>query len=212
MKDGERSGNKHVARSDGHVRFLLTVLVSTVLISGLFSLAANALLSRANILLAFCVLLIIVLIGIVFDIIGVAVTAADEKPFHAMASHRVMGAKEALAMLKKADRVSSFCNDVIGDICGIVSGTASASIAALAITGSSPGRMEILLAAIVSGVTVGGKAFGKRLAIRRSTEIVHLAAGAVYWLKYLPRRFTSRPAAGKRKNRGSRNGGSAGKR
>ena len=67
-------------------------------------------------------------LGILFDIIGVAVTAADPRPFHSMAAHKEPGAKEALMLLRNAGRVSSVCNDVVGDICGIVSGTTTAVI------------------------------------------------------------------------------------
>ena len=49
--------------------------------------------------------------------------------------------------------------------------------------------LEILLAALVSGLTVGGKAIGKRLAIQRSTQIVHLAAQIIYWVHYIPDRL-----------------------
>ena len=169
--------------------WILMIFVSTVLISAIFSMVSGALLSASGMVAAFCILLVIILIGILFDIIGVAVTAADAKPFHSMAAHRVRGAQEALSMLRQADRVSSFCNDVIGDICGVVSGAASASIAAIVISGHSgaPLWLDILMASVVSGVTVGGKAVGKTLAMEKSTQIVHLAARALYDIRYLPK-------------------------
>ena len=73
--------------------------------------------------MAFLILLVIVMVGIIFDIIGVAVTSADEKPFHSMAARKVPGSQEAIKLLRNAERVSSICNDVVGDICGVVSGT-----------------------------------------------------------------------------------------
>ena len=53
-----------------------------------------------------------------FDMIGVAVTAADEQVFHSMAAKKIRGAKLAVKFKKNADKLSSFCKDVIGDICG----------------------------------------------------------------------------------------------
>ena len=44
--------------------------------------------------------------------------------YHAMSSKKIKGAKKAVSFKKNADKVSSFCNDVIGDICGIISGSA----------------------------------------------------------------------------------------
>ncbi|WDC83794.1 hypothetical protein PL321_14940 [Caloramator sp. mosi_1] len=76
----------------------------------------------------FFVLISIIFVGIIFDIIGVAVTAAEEAPFHSLASRKVKGAKTAVKLIRNADKVSNFCNDVIGDICGVVSGAAGAII------------------------------------------------------------------------------------
>lgn len=125
------------------------------------------------------ILICIVLTGILFDIIGVAVTAADEVPFHAMASRKVPEAEDALRLIRNAGKVSSFCNDVIGDICGVISGSAAAVIAARVLI-LSKSKSEIfitlLLSAVVSGVTVGGKACGKSLAMNSSTAVVRTAA------------------------------------
>ena len=172
--------------------WIFMIFFSTVIISAGLSIVSDALLTKANLIASFCILLVIVLIGILFDIIGVAVTAADFKPFHSMAAHRVRGAQEALSMLRNADKVSSFCNDVIGDICGVVSGTASAAIAAVVISGrtGAPFWFGVLMAALVSGVTVGGKAIGKSLAMAKSTQIVHLAARVVFYAKYMPDRIS----------------------
>ena len=121
---------------------------------------------------SFVILICIIAIGIVFDIIGVAVTAADEKPFHSMASRKVPEATQALKLIRNAGRVSSFCNDVIGDICGVISGSAAATIAARVLA-MHPGMREIVLtlamSALAAGLTVGGKACGKSFAIDSST-------------------------------------------
>ena len=125
----------------------------------------------------------IILIGIVFDIIGVAVTSADEKPFHSMAARKVPGALESLRLLRKAERVSSICNDVIGDICGVVSGAASATIAAQVLQKgdfSWPQIVTLLMSSVVAGLTVGGKAIGKSVAIHSCTKIVY-GVGRVIW-------------------------------
>ena len=112
------------------------------------------------------ILVLFIVLGIVFDIIGVAVTAADPKPFHSMAAHREKGgAKEALSLLRNADRVSSVCNDVVGDICGIVSGATGAVIVARLQSGLNFQSVWISVGvtALVSGLTIGGKAIGKPL-------------------------------------------------
>ena len=138
---------------------------------------------------AFCILLAIVFIGIIFDIVGVAVTSADEKPFHSMAARKVPGAQEAIALLRNAERVSSICNDVVGDICGVVSGCASATIAAQILNNmefSWPQLISLVMSALCAGLTVGGKALGKTFAVNSATEIVHTVGKLIFWIEHIP--------------------------
>ncbi|NLY89341.1 MAG: hypothetical protein GX085_06940 [Firmicutes bacterium] len=122
------------------------------------------------------VLLIVVLLGIIFDIVGTAVTAAQEAPFHAMASDRVSGARTAIALVRNADKVASFCNDVVGDICGTVSGAIGSALVIDLVIHYRVFRFEdllsIIMVSLVAAVTVGGKAWGKAFAIQRANFII----------------------------------------
>src|SRR5690625_2160831 len=118
--------------------------------------------------------------------VGIASTSATEAPFHAMAAEKVPGAKEAVAIIRNAEKFASFCNDVIGDISGIVSGTASALVVLQIanIFGESSGSpleitLSVLMTSIVAALTVGGKALGKYVAINSSTDIIHFAGRVV---------------------------------
>ena len=192
QNQGKKS-KKLKIKPDWH--WITTIFGTTIGISAAMSFFSNEILSGGGLILSFAVLLVIILIGILFDIIGVSVTAAEEKPFHSMAAKKVPEAREALKMLRRAERVSSFCNDVVGDICGIISGSAAAVIAAKAITGMSPvlgSVVQLLLSAVVAGLTVGGKAFGKSIAMNNSTAIIHAAAKVMYLVKSLPGRLIRR--------------------
>lgn len=72
------------------------------------------------------IVLLLVIIGVFFDMMGLSAAAAVETPFHAMASEKVADAKQAIAIVRNADRFSNFCNDVIGDMTGVISGSATA--------------------------------------------------------------------------------------
>ena len=147
---------------------------------------------NSTIVVAFLILLAIILIGILFDVIGVAVTSADEKPFHSMAARKVPGGLEAIRLLRNAERVSSICNDVIGDICGVVSGSASATIAAQALLNfdaSWTNILPLLMSALVAGLTVGGKAIGKTFAINSCTQIVSGVGSVIYFLGHIGELF-----------------------
>ena len=192
QNQGKKS-QKLKIKPDWH--WITTIFGTTIGISAAMSFLSNEMLSGGGLILSFAVLLVIILIGILFDIIGVSVTAAEEKPFHSMAAKKVPEAREALKMLRRAEQVSSFCNDVVGDICGVISGSAAAVIAAKAITGMSPvlgSVVQLLLSAVVAGLTVGGKAFGKSIAMNNSTAIIHAAAKVMYLVKSLPGRLIRR--------------------
>jgi len=143
-------------------------------------------------LVAFLILLAIVFIGIIFDVVGVAVTSADEKPFHSMASRKVPGSLESIRLLRNAERVSSICNDVVGDICGVVSGSASATIAAQILQKfefSAPQIIGLAMSALVAGLTVGGKAVGKTYAIGSCTKIVQIVGKLLWLMRCFPALF-----------------------
>ena len=168
-----------------NIRWVVTIFLMTILISGVISLVSDEVMANSSIVVAFLILLAIIFLGILFDIVGMAVATADEKPFHSMAARKVPGAHEAIRLLRNAERVSSICNDVVGDICGVVSGSASATIAALILTNVElgwPRGVSLVMSALVAGLTVGGKAIGKSIAVKSCTKIVHLVGRVIHGL------------------------------
>ena len=183
------------------VRWVVTIFLVTIVISGIISFVSDEVMQTSSILAAFLILLSIILIGIIFDIIGMAVATADEKPFHSMAARKVPGAQAAIRLLRNAERVSSICNDVVGDICGVVSGSASATIAAQILQNfefSWPQIISLAMSAICAGLTVGGKAIGKTFAVNSATSIVHTVGKLVYWTQHIPDLFRSKKKKNKR--------------
>lgn len=165
------------------IRWVVTIFFVTIFVSGMITMISDEIMGKSSMVVAFLILFTIVLLGILFDIIGVAVTSADEKPFHSMAARKVPGAQEAIALLRNAERVSSICNDVVGDICGVVSGSASATIAAQILQNFEftwPQIVSLLMSALVAGLTVGGKAVGKTFAINSCTDIVHMVGKIIF--------------------------------
>ena len=171
------------------IRWVLAIFFVTILVSGTISLVSDLIMEVSTITVAFIILLVIVLLGIIFDVIGVAVTSADESPFHSMAARKVPGSQEAIRLLRNAERVSSICNDVVGDICGVVSGSAAATIAAQVIAAGEyawPQVVSLVMSALVAGFTVGGKAVGKTFAIGSCTKIVHGVGKFVWAIRNFP--------------------------
>ena len=174
------------------VKWVVTIFFVTIFISGSISLLSDLLMENSSMGVAFLILLVIILIGILFDIIGMAVATADEKPFHSMAARKVPGAQESIRLLRNAERVSSICNDVVGDICGVVSGSASATIAVQILRNfdfSWPQIISLAMSALAAGLTVGGKAIGKSFAVNSCTAIVHGVGRVIHTLNHFPELF-----------------------
>lgn len=158
----------------GHVAWAVFVLALSFVLSIAILLASTAIFSKASAGWAFLVVIFIILVGIVFDVIGIAVTAAEETPFHSMASRKMSGARESIRLIRHASRVSSICNDVVGDICGVVSGSAGTVIVYRVFTDASDtGWVEAIAGAAIAALTVGGKAFAKNYGINNSDYIVY---------------------------------------
>lgn len=148
----------------------------TALILGFFS---EFMLTSLNIFIALVILIAIILIGIVCDIIGLAIATADPKPFHSMASNKVKGAGSAIKLIKNAEKATNFFNDVVGDIAGIISGATGAAVGASVVAKILVGENEIkeififsVVSACIAALTVGGKAVGKKIAIKNANSIV----------------------------------------
>lgn len=170
------------------IRWIVIIFPVTILVSGTISFVSDIIMAGSSMFVAFLILLTIVFLGVLADTIGLSVTTADEKPFHSMAARKVPGSMEALSLLRNADRVSSICNDVIGDICGVVSGSASATIAVQILQKfdfSLEQIIPLILSALVAGLTVAGKAIGKTFALNSCTQIVTGVGSAIYFLGHI---------------------------
>lgn len=167
VKKGSGIEKKHILWG-----FFITVISFTLSILILF--ASTSIFKSISPPFAFLVVLGIIMIGVIFDVIGMAVTAADETPFHSMASKKLKGARQSINLLRNAPRVSSFCNDVVGDICSVVSGAAGTAIVyKLFADSANISLFEVVLGALIAALTVGGKAFAKNIGINNANYIVY---------------------------------------
>lgn len=158
----------------------LKVTIITLALSAFFSFSTEIVSTKSNLIVALLICLLLILISIIFDGIGVAVTNCDIKPLTAMASRKVPASRRALRLVQNSEKVSSICCDVIGDICGVISGACSAAIVLRIIQYSGADSYQLLISIIASAtiaaLTVGGKAFEKTIAIRNSKDMVMLTA------------------------------------
>lgn len=155
--------------------WIVKITLIAFILSFSFSSISELIIPNVSIVIGILLIIIFIGLGVLFDIIGVAVTSADEKIFHSMNARKVKGAKLAVKFKKNADKLSSFCNDVIGDVCGIISGSAGAIIAATLSVKFSLNAflVSLIVTASIAALTIGGKAMGKSIAINKSNIILY---------------------------------------
>jgi CBS domain containing-hemolysin-like protein len=164
--------------------WIYMVFIITFILSMVFGGLSNTILNNLNIEWAIILLLIMISIGILFDIIGVAVATNDISPFTAKASRKHKGAKEAIFLIKNTDKVTNICNDIVGDICGIISGAIGAllSIELNNILNWDIVLISLLVGSVISSITVFGKALGKGYAIKNNTNIVYKVGRIIHFM------------------------------
>jgi len=180
LKEKKVGNNKKEKQKNETLRWFITVCILTFVLSLSFSYVSSIAVNGLNIALAILILLAVIFIGIIFDIVGVAVTVAKEEEMHAKASKKIQGAKTSIKLIRNSSKVANICADVIGDICGVLSG-AIAALITIKITEKFALAFDIqfIISAIVASLTVGGKAIGKGIAKRNSTKIVHIVGSLI---------------------------------
>lgn len=184
---GYKSSRK---KEKSNFMWILKITIAAFFISLFFSFASESTIPNVNIIIGIILVFIFIIVGVLFDMIGIAVTASDEAPFHSMASRKVKGANVAVIFKKNAEKVSSFCNDVIGDICGIISGSAGVIIATKLSTiyDINIFIITLIITALIASLTIGGKAIGKTLGINYGNIILYNFAKIIS-LVYKPKKF-----------------------
>lgn len=164
--------SKNKEKEHSKIKWFIQVFITTFILSICFSYISTYGVSNLNLISSIIILIAVIAVGIIFDIIGVAVTVANEEEFHAKATKKAYGAKTSIKLIKNAAKVANICADVIGDVCGVLSGAISAMISAKLTQATGP-NLQFIISAIVASITVGGKALGKEVANKNSTQIVH---------------------------------------
>jgi len=168
----------HPVRRIIDVKWIAQITILAFFIAIFFSGISDYLVREVNIILGIIIIIFFIVLGVIFDMVGISVTSAKQAPFNTMASKKIKGSKTAIKLLQNAEKVSAFCNDVIGDICNVITGAAGVVIAT---TISGHYNIDLLLTvliinSVIAATTIGGKASGKAYAINKSEIIVYKVA------------------------------------
>ncbi len=165
---------KHKHRVPPWLVWGLSVLVLSFALTVLFSFLTEVSVKDSPLYVCLIVLIVLLVVNIVCDVLANAIISCNPEAFHAMASKKIKGAKRAVSFCRNATKLSSIFADVIGDICGIVSGAAgTALVVHFAVSGSIYELIvSIGVSAVIGALTVGGKAIFKHFAIKYNKKIV----------------------------------------
>jgi len=170
---GKNGNRKEYLRKKAQKRWIITALALSFCITAVLSLGSDVVVSTLDMAIAIPVLLFFIFTGIIFDAVGLAVAVADIKPFNSMAARRMVTGKKAVWLISNAEKVGSFCNDLVGDICGVMSGATGTAIAARLFDGmASEVWLTLMMTSLISAMMVGFKAIGKLIAVKHSEKIV----------------------------------------
>ena len=174
----EKSKSKNKSKKESPLKWALTITVIAFFLSMFFAYFSNTAISKLEVLPGIVVLILVILLGILFDLIGVAVTIAKEEEFHAKASKKIKGAKTAIKLIRNSAKV----NDVVGDICGVISGAIGTMIALKLSESFGIGTyIQFILSAIIAALTIGGKAITKEFAKKNATKILSIITKVVHF-------------------------------
>ena len=175
-----RKEKKHKEHADKF--WIIKIVLLAFIIALTFAFISETIIPKVNLIIGIILLVVFITLGVLFDMIGVAVTASDPVPFHSMASRKVNCAHIAIKLKKNADKVSSFCNDVIGDICGVISGSVGVIIASsfAKATHADPLSTSLFVTGIIASITIGAKAICKSFAINKSNIILYKFSKFIY--------------------------------
>ena len=174
-----RGKNKRQKKKKGRTRWIITAFLLSFVITAALSAASDRVIEVLPVFAAVAVLIAVIALGVVFDVIGLAVATADIKPFNSMAARRLKAGQKAVKLINNTEKVSSFCNDIVGDIAGVVSGATGAGIAIKLFSSNESDvafLLTLCLTSLIAALTVGLKAIGKSVALKYSYNIVLFTA------------------------------------
>lgn len=159
-----------------YVIWTLQVTIFTFFLAVVVGLLSQIATKSSDIFVQIFILTFLILVSIIFDSIGVSATSSNlEVAMRYTTCPRVQ--RIAQKLIINSEKVNNICNDVVGDMCGILSGGCCVNISIkLSQTGLNGLVATIVVSSIVTALTVGGKATVKGISVASSEQIVVMVA------------------------------------
>ena len=111
--------------------------------------------------------------------INVAIASVDVKQIEKHSGK--CGYKTALKLCENTEKVTSFCGDVVGDICGILSGAGGVSLVLnMHISDQNINFiLTCIISSLIAGITIFGKAVMKGYAMTNCDKVIMKTAAII---------------------------------
>ncbi len=161
-----------------NIRWAYKTFVLSISLSIVFSVVSQSLFPNLSIFWSIFIIFFFIFVAVVFDMIGIAVASVTSE---LLDKHKEKaGYKTAMTLCNNTEKVASFCGDVVGDICGILSGAGGVSLVL---------NMHIfdanvyfivtcVVSSLIAGLTIFGKAIMKGYAVEHC-DLVILKTGQI---------------------------------
>lgn len=167
-----QNGKKHNLAEIWVIKITIFTFLGAVICSFISQITT----SRSDITVSIMLLAFMLLISIIFDGIGLSVASCSYEKISKYAKYKKQY-EIAKKLIKNAEKVNNVCADVVGDMCGILSGACGASIVLqLSVEGQTAHWVTIIVSSVIAAITVGGKASLKKIAVKNSEEFVFMSA------------------------------------
>ena len=155
-----------------NLKWAVKTLILSISLSIVFSVVSQSLFPKLSIFLSIFIIFFFIFVSVIFDMIGIAVASLDLEKLKPYFNEK--GYKTACRLSENTEKVSSFCGDVIGDICGILSGAGGVSLV-LNMNIHDPSVYFVvtcLISSLIAGITIFGKAIMKGYAVEHCDVVV----------------------------------------
>lgn len=154
------------------VNWAVKTFVLSICLSICFSVLSQSLFPNLTSFFSLLVILFFIVISVLFDMIGVAFTTINKNNLEKFTDDK--GYKMAQRLCDNKEKISSFCADVVGDICGILSGAGGVSLV-VNMHINNPNvyfLVTCLISSFIAGLTIFGKAIFKGYAVSHCDVVV----------------------------------------
>ena len=152
-------------------KWAFKVFILSISLSIIFSLVSQSLLPSLSPFFSIFVIVFFVFVSVIFDMVAVAFTSINKEQLDKFKNEN--GYVMAVKLCERADKVASFGGDVVGDICGILSGAGGVSLVVNMNIQDTNLNLVVtcLVSSLIAGITIFCKAIMKTYALQNCEQI-----------------------------------------